>query len=541
MKVRPFLAAVLALALALLSFGFTAWWLLLQHGPLGLQTQPLQLPLAARFVPSTAPLSLHWLVGPDQPSAYARAVAAPRQRRQAAAAVERLRDGAFAAAGLDYASELAPWLGDQSSLALLTPPGEQGPPGWVLALRSRDSAGARHFLQRFWQTRSLAGTDLQISSYRGMGLISGRGALLGQEPQPLATALINDDLVLIASGRGVLEQSLDVSQIDELNQAASPALQQAVARLDHGVALLTARSEAMRPWLGLPLPADDDQPELLELVAALQPAGRSLQVDALVQLRTPLPSSPGPSAAATAAPFLAALEQPARSLALLSRPAALLEEAAAPDQVDPWSALLGPPLQQALSQAGGPLPALVAAADDGPLLWASQPGGWLLGTPPAPALLDAVNEGLAQQGYSASPLDSQGQTLQAWTRLQSHPVRGNPDQLQAELAGARASEADWAWWGQGLAVLNEQHEGRQPPQERLDQLEALATPRAPFQWAMDAGIAQNLMAAWTPWRLLTTLSSTPLAPVVDGAALSLEAEAGQPRLLHLRGRLQLRG
>ena len=541
MKVRPFLAAVLALALALLSFGFTAWWLLLQHGPLGLQTQPLQLPLAARFVPRTAPLSLHWLVGPDQPSAYARAVAAPRQRRQAAAAVERLRDGAFAAAGLDYASELAPWLGDQSSLALLTPPGEQGPPGWVLALRSRDSAGARHFLQRFWQTRSLAGTDLQISSYRGMGLISGRGALLGQEPQPLATALINDDLVLIASGRGVLEQSLDVSQIDELNQAASPALQQAVARLDHGVALLTARSEAMRPWLGLPLPADHDQPELLELVAALQPAGRSLQVDALAQLRTPLPSSPGPSAAATAAPFLAALGQPARSLALLSRPAALLEEAAAPDQVDPWSALLGPPLQQALSQAGGPLPALVAAADDGPLLWASQPGGWLLGTPPAPALLDAVNEGLAQQGYSASPLNSQGQTLQAWTRLQSHPVRGNPDQLQAELAGARASEGDWAWWGQGLAVLNEQHEGRQPPLERLDQLEALATPRAPFQWAMDAGIAQNLMAAWTPWRLLTTLSSTPLAPVVDGAALSLEAEAGQPRLLHLRGRLQLRG
>ena len=28
---------------------------------------------------------------------------------------------------------------------------------------------------------------------------------------------------------------------------------------------------------------------------------------------------------------------------------------------DPWRALLGPPLQQALSQAGGPLPALVAA------------------------------------------------------------------------------------------------------------------------------------------------------------------------------------
>ena len=58
---------------------------------------------------------------------------------------------------------------------------------------------------------------------------------------------------------------------------------------------------------------------------------------------------------------------------------------------------------------------------------------------------------------------------------------------------------------------------------------------------MDAGIARNLLATWTPWRLLTTLSSTPLDPVVDGAALSLEAEAGQAQQLHLRGRLQLRG
>ncbi len=533
MKARPFLAALLATALALLSFGCTAWWLLLQHGPLGLQAQTLQLPLAARFVPRTAPLSLHWLVGPDQPAAYARAVAAPRQRRQAAAALDRLRDGAFAAAGLDYASELAPWLGDQSSLALLTPPGEQGPPGWVLALRSRDSAGARQFLQRFWQTRSLAGTDLQISSYRGMGLISGRGALLGQDPQPLATALINDDLVLIASGRGVLEQALDVSQIDELNQAASPALQQAVARLDHGVALLTARSEALQQWLGLPQTADDDQPELLELVAALQPAGRALQVDALAQLRTP----PATLRFSGSDSWLTALRQPARSLALLSRPAALLGDPA----LEPWRSLLGPALRQALERAGGPLPALVAAADDGPLLWVSQPEGWLLGTPPAPALLDTVAEALAAEGFSGSPLESSGQTLQAWTRLQSRPVKGNPDQLQAELAGARAAEGPWAWWGQGLAVLHEQHDGREPPQERLDQLEALATPQAPFQWAMDAGIARNLLATWTPWRLLTTLSSTPLDPVVDGAALSLEAEAGQAQLLHLRARLQLRG
>ena len=537
MKARPFLAALSSAALLLLSLGVAAWWLMLQHGPLALQAQPLQLPLAARFVPRTAPLSLHWLMGPEEPAAYARAVAPPRQRRAAAAALDRLRDAAFAAAGLDYASELAPWLGNQSSLALLTPPVDQGPPGWVLALRSRDSEGARRFLQRFWQTRSLAGTDLQISSYRGIGLISGRGALIGQEPQPLATALINDELVLIASGRGALEQALDVSQIDELNQGASPSLQQAVARLGHGVALLTARPDAMQRWLGLPVAVNEAPlPEVLqELVAVLQPAGRAVVVEALAEVRQPLRSR----SLGGGAQLLQAVQQPARSLALLSSPASLLAPSAEDDPVDPWSALLGPALEGALSAWSGPLPALVAAAADGPLLLADQADGWLLGTPLLNPSLEVVQQSLEADGYSLSPLESHGQTVQAWTRLRSRPVKGNPDQLQAELAGARAMEGAWAWWGQGLAVLQQQREGHRPPADRLAQLEALQTPEAPVQWAGDAGLARSLLARWTPWRLLNTLSSMPLEPVVEGAAVSVEADG--PQVLHLRGRLELRG
>jgi hypothetical protein len=200
-------------------------------------------------VPRDAALSFYLLSDPEQPLAYARAVAPPRQRRQAAEAVAHLRDGAFAAAGLDYAGELAGWLGSETGLWVLAD--QNGDPGgWVLALSSRDNDGARRFLQRFWQTRSLAGTELQISSYRGMGVISGRGALLGRQPIPLATALIDDDLVLLASGRGALEQALDVSQIDALNQAADPLLQRRLQRLGSGMALLVARPDALNTWLG---------------------------------------------------------------------------------------------------------------------------------------------------------------------------------------------------------------------------------------------------------------------------------------------------
>jgi hypothetical protein len=529
MKARPFLAALLAAALALLTLGGVAWWLLLQRSPLSLQQQRLVLPVAARFVPRTAPLSLHWLVGPDQPAAYARAVAPPRQRRQAAAAADRLRDGAFAAAGLDYATELAPWLGGQSSLALLTPLGEEGEPGWVLALRSRDNEGARRFLQRFWQTRSLAGTDLQITSYRGMGLISGRGALIGQDPRPLATALINDDLVLIASGRGALEQALDVSQIDELNQAASPQLQQAIAQLGQGIALLTARPQAMEQWLGLPAGAAGADSPLTELVASLVPSGRGLMLDAVLQLNAPMPQN----ALSGGEELLRQLHTPATSLALIQNPAQLLAPSG-----DPWQAIAGPLLAQALGREQGPLPTLVAAADPGPLLWAQQREGWLLGTranTPDPLELQSA---LESQGFSTSPLQSKGHTLLAWTQLQSKPVKGNPDQLQARLAGARAADAGLAWWGQGLTVLDQQQEGRQGPQARQRQLEQLDTPQAPVQWAMDAATARGLLERWQPWRLLTTLSSSPLSATVEGAALSLQGEA-EANALRLRGQLDL--
>ena len=572
MKARPFLAAVLAAAVLLFGLGIGGWWLLLQRSPLALQQHPLSLPLAARFVPRSVPLSLHWLVSADEPAAYLRAVARPGERRRAAAAAERLRDGVFATAGLDYASELAPWLGEEISLALLTLPAPDHPPGWVLALRSRNPEGARRFLQRFWQTRSLAGTDLQITSYRGMGLISGRGALVGQQPQPIATALINDDLVLIASGRGALEQALDVSQIDDLNQAGSPQLQQAVRRLGKGVVLLTARSGALGGWLGLPDPGAGLAPApgaapgpaaVEELVLALAPAGRGLELAGLLQLGQPLPLDP----LLDGEPLLAQLALPASSLALVQNPAALL----AADS--PWRSLATSLLALALPPTAGPLPALVAGADGGPLLGARSDQGWLLGSrqdQPDPALLAAP---LAKAGYAPAPLLLKQRPLLVWSQLLSKPVKGNPDQLQARLAGARAQGpmtgsdtgpgSDLAWWAEGLAVLETQLEGRHPPKERLQQLALLQSPQAPLQWAMDGATARSLLAAWQPWRLLVALSGSDgtLAEAVRGAALSLEADPGgvgagqdpgaadlgapvstsRDRLLRLRGQLQFQG
>ena len=544
MKARPFLAFVLAAVLLLLSLAAAGWSLVLQRSPLQLQHQPLVSPRAARFVPRQAPLSLYLLTDGQRPEGYARAVAPGRQRRQAAAAVAGLRDGAFAAAGLDYPAELASWLGPELGLALLANEPGGAADGWLLSLRSRDADGARRFLQRFWQTRSLAGTDLQISSYRGMGLISGRGALVGTTPVPIATALVNDDLVLIASGRGVLEQALDVSQIDELNQAASPSFQQALGRLGKGAVLLTAQAEVLGSWLGMPAQLTGPG-AVQELVASLRPDGRSLALEALLRLA---PGATGPSPALPPAQpaaagdvglaLLAALQGQSDSLALVQQPSLWPEL---------WQPLLAAVLRVGEGGGDGLLPALVTAADPGPLLWSAGSQGWLLGTAvdqPDPASLE---QDLAAQGLTAAPLPVEGDaSVMVWTRLEAPPTgrrigREEGAVLQASLAGARASQGQLAWWGQNLAVLQEQRESRQTPRLRLAQLAALDQPQASLQWAMAAGPAQALLQRWSTWQLLSGLAGRPLAPAVQGLSLSLEPgdsnSESNSRTVHLSARL----
>ncbi|MEA5389681.1 DUF3352 domain-containing protein [Cyanobium gracile UHCC 0139] len=520
MKARPFLAVLLALVLAVFGLGLGGWWLVWQRSALRLQRLPLVAPRAARFVPRDAPFSLHLFSDGEQPLDYARAVAPPRRRRQAAEAVGRLRDGAFAAAGLDYGTELSSWLASPVGLALFeADAGSAGATrrgGWLLVLGSRDNGGARRFLQRFWQTRSLAGTDLQISTYRGLGLISGRGALLGRTPMPLATALVDDDLVLIASGRGVLEQALDVSQIDELNQAGQPGFQEGLRRLGTGAALVQAAPDALERWLGLPLPAPADQ-RPGGLLLALRPDGRSLRLSGLLELpsQTTLPEVGADGDLGRA--LRGALHRPSASLALVQDPAAI---AAIP---------LLQPLLTRMAGAAGPLPSLVVGTDGGPLLAAASGDRWLLGTGADRPAVAAVEASLAADGLIAAPLEVEGHSLLVWTRLRAGAGRrdNRAEQLQAPLLGWRWQRGDQAWWGASLGQL-ESLDGPGPkgvarPQ---DPLEALGAPGAALQWALDGPLARDLLASWQPWQRLSALAGGPLSDPVAGLALALTGESG---------------
>ena len=542
MKARSFLLAVAATVVLLLTTALGLWWAMAQQSPLKIVGQPLVLPRAARFVPRNASLSLHWLADPGRMPAYAQAVAPVSRRRQARDSTQQLRDGAFALAGLDFVGELADWIGPQVSLSLFAPVSD-APAGWVLALTSLDQDGAKRFLQRFWQTRSLAGTDLQISRYRGMGVISGRGALLGQDPQPIATALIDDDLLLIASSRGVLEQSLDVSQLDALHQLGDEALVADLQQLGRGAALLTADPVAMATWLGMPRSISDDD-DLVGLVAALEPKGTALDLDAVLRFRQPLGGAG--TGGLQSQSLMRSAGGSASALALLSDPAGLLS----PHDQDPVAQWLAPVLEETLQTLGAEGASAVVGLDAGPLLWKQGEEGWLLGTSSDQPGLEAVDADLQVKGLVRSALPSDGSALEVWTRLARQRQRGEAS-LQAQLAVALERESGQDWWGQTLDALTtrQDHSALEP---RLDQLRALqddgAAPLAQ-QLALATEPSRAQLQKWRPWNLIQSVAGRPLLPAVKELALAVgtdqeegsgEEGAGQAGSHRLRLRAQLR-
>jgi hypothetical protein len=278
------------------------------------------------------------------------------------------------------------------------------------------------------------------------------------------------------------------------------------------------------------------------VVAALRPEGATLTVEARIELADGATAGPAAIPPATpdgpaAAGLLQAYRGDADSLALLQSPA-------------DWGLPLQALLQRVLAAESGSMPALVAAADHGPLLWAQGPLGWQLGSPAHNPDPEQLQDTLRAAGLVEAPLQLQGQTVQVWTRLAAitpaavRKQRGDSDpSLQATLLGAHtlpaAGGADTpVWWAQTLAVLAEQLQQRQPPRQRLNQLEALAAPQALLRWAVAGAPARELLQQWQPWQLLSGLAGQPLGEAAQGLALAVEPDGGQ---LLLKARLQFDG
>ncbi len=537
MKARSFFISLAATVLVLLSVALALVWAVGRQSPLNLVGHPLVLPRTAQFAPRTGAISFHLMVDPDQLPSFAEAVASSGKRKSAGKEVGRIRDGIFALAGLDFQDELAEWIGSELSLTLYKSDPDEAKFEWVLALGSDDQEGVKRFLQSFWQTRSLAGIALETSKYRNIGIISGRRALLGDSSQTISTALINNDLVLLASHKSAIEKSLDASQFPDENQLENEELGQISKTFGVGEVFLTASPDTLHSWFGLPSELSSRK-DIKDLVSSIKFKGKDIEVEGKLRFNRPIAEFVlKDSLEETLPPLLNFAGGDAESLALLTSPSKLLDI----EDNHPISQWIRPLLLNQLSSVENSFSAkTIFALDQGPLLWLQQGQGWFLVTTPNQPSPEKVGEVLAGQGYIKSELDSDSGHLAAWTRLVAKRNRIN-ESLDTEVEVVLADQPERVRWASNLSVFQEAKKVNNL-QPRLNQIKALGRKEDLDQnlqmMVFSASPGMELLRNWRPWVLFQTVAGKSLDKSVQGLSFDLSEDI-EESIINFRALLNL--
>ena len=215
-------------------------------------------PEALQFVPKQSALVASVLTRPDRLAQLWDYLAAPKQRQTLRADRERLERAMLAQTGLTYERDLQPWLGEEITVALVTPDLDQDPsngltPGYLVALSCQDADQARSTLELFWQNRALAGDPLTFEDLGGARLIYSRASgTLGSAPgfAPLATAMVTNRFILVANDPAVLRQAMVAAQSVGDNLRSNGRYRLALKTLNQArVGLLAVNLPQVDRWL----------------------------------------------------------------------------------------------------------------------------------------------------------------------------------------------------------------------------------------------------------------------------------------------------
>lgn len=383
-------------------------------------------PTTASFVPRQAPLLLSLQVKPDRLLS-----GQPRRRRQA---LERLGRQLLAhnllvqpGSMLTYEKDLAPWIGDELSLAVTTRDldrdasnGEQ--PGYLLAIATEDVAATQAAVAKLWQGRSSTidrdqGTEIQFGD-------------------DLATAIVGRRFLLLANGAKVLRNALTNAQVPELNLTQTADYQASLAGLSLPRSALVyanlAEAEGWLDRLGIVLPPTLDRYRAIGLGLGLNAQGLLADLGLLAQDVLPASAIPSLSHGPLAyIPDGASLVVSSRNLAEdPNLPLAQIERAIG----------LG---DGSLNWVGGDY-ALAQLGRDWVMVVDRQ-------EPTAIAGLQQLDRQAQTQGYSLDNLNLGSQSVTAWTKLNRNLVSAGG--LQTEVRGLHSHFGSFEVLTNSLPIL----------------------------------------------------------------------------------------
>jgi hypothetical protein len=529
MKFRSFVRPLAVVAGLVLVLGLALLGRLTLNTPLYLLERGGQAqPQALQFVPKQSPVVASVLVRPDRLATLWEYLAAPGRRQAVRRDQQRIEQLLLANTGLSYSRDIQPWLGDEVTVALVTPDLDQDPtngstPGYLVALACRDSAAAQAALELYWQNRAIAGDAVTFEDFSGNRLIYARPQ---QRPSvtdgdPLATALVARKLVLAANHPDVLRQALTAAQVGDLNLQSDRRYRTALRQLPQPrVGLLALNRTALSQWLNADEPlalaleqlgSADDQVDWG--LTAWQLTRQGLVGHAALTAAQGHRLTPRTATAenwGAIAPYL----PESLAVAAVGNDLAALGQALAPWQAlvgegdraggltQLWDSTLGSGatavLQAGVNSAYGlGLSALGTAAD------------WLLVAPQSPTLSEALDAltALAQgQGLGANALDLRGTPAIAWTRLALPTDRGGlTAQVVAQVAGLKAQVDGYEVLAASPATLDRvlYPEGtvRQPPAWWQSAAVGRTTGVLHLDWPQVQPALATLLPRWRLWEV----------------------------------------
>ena len=281
MKLRSFFIILAISVLILLSVASSSLYWILGQGPLNLLSGGvLKEPITAVFIPKQAPVMVSLLVNPDRLESLAQYIASPQNRRQSHREFLSLEKHLLSTTGLDYQTQIRPWLGEEITLAVTSLDFDRNPnngiqPGYLLAVTTKNKELAKVFLQSSYSKDAISGTsDLIFESYKGVNLIYQRHHDNPVNTRLSATAIIGD-LVLFANEPKILKDAINNVQVRTLNLKNSPNYQEALKTItEPRIGIVYANFPALSAWLGrLPIPEIPEITQTLTVALSVKSKG----------------------------------------------------------------------------------------------------------------------------------------------------------------------------------------------------------------------------------------------------------------------------
>jgi len=520
MKLRSFLYTLAAGATVLLLIAVGGFFWLTSQSPLNwLQGGVLAKPTSAIFVPKQTPVMVSLLVNPDSLEGFRQLVARPINRRKSRIELNQLENSLLANidVGLDYHTDIEPWLGDEITLAVTSLDFDRNrenaaQPGYLLALTTKDPERAREFLQLFYSEKALAGTtDLVFEQYKGVNLIyrrprnqlevsaSATAAQL-QTPETLTSAVVGDRFVLFANHPKVLRNAINNVQAVNLNLENDPVYQQTLQSLrEPRVGIGFVNLPALAAWIAnQPMPVQDtlQGSETVALALSLNRQGLLAQTASVGTQ-----SSDESRKAALAEPVDALQYIPAKSALAI----------AGADLHQFWNQLstgfgsdktLKPLLEQSLaslqSSWGISLPEDIFSWVQGEYALSLLPGAninypdWIFvaqktGGATTEAAIEHLDTVAKQQGLSVGDLSLKEQQITAWTKLttaattvadrkQRTKITAPVMRLEAQVQGVHAAVGNYEIFTSSVGAMDQALQGRSNSLLKSDEFQNAIAP-----------------------------------------------------------------